>query len=403
MFKCIACQPIFNRNLNVYGYELLYRKNEDSVSYDAADGNRATRDVIATAFTDIGIEEITGGRKAFINFTSDLILDEVPNMLSNKVLVVELLEEVRSSEPIINACRKLKQKGYILALDDFVYSEENKGLIELVDIIKIDFQSMGETGVRDTLNKLRRHPRKIILAEKIETQKEFELALSLGFSLFQGYFFSKPILKSGRRADTRILSRMQLLNEIAKPELDFHKLADIIRKDVVMSYRLLKIVNSAYYGLRYSINNILHALVMLGVNESRKWISLILLSDVSGSKPDELIRMAFIRGMFMEKIALHLKKRKNKDDYFMSGLFSLAGSIFDVSLDIVLSEINLTPEITAPLLTGVGEVADFIKVVLCLETAEWDNAVEIAGKYGIPHDQLHDIYFESIKSANELL
>jgi len=196
---------------------------------------------------------------------------------------------------------------------------------------------------------------------------------------------------------------MQLLNEIAKPELDLHKLADIIRKDVVMSYRLLKIVNSAYYGLRYSINNILHALVMLGVNESRKWISLILLSDVSGSKPDELIRMAFIRGMFMEKIALHLKKRKNKDDYFMSGLFSLAGSIFDVSLDIVLSEINLTPEITAPLLTGVGEVADFIKVVLCLETAEWDNAVEIAGKYGIPHDQLHDIYFESIKLANELL
>ncbi len=143
MFECVASQPIFNIKKEIFGYELLYRAGRDSVAYDGVDSTVATKDVLVTAFSDIGIEEITGGRKAFVNFTAELVLDEVPHMLSNDILIVELLEDVRPTEEFISACRKLKRSGYLIALDDFVYSEELEPLITLADIIKIDFKKYG--------------------------------------------------------------------------------------------------------------------------------------------------------------------------------------------------------------------------------------------------------------------
>jgi EAL and modified HD-GYP domain-containing signal transduction protein len=379
VFECVASQPVFNIKKEIFGYELLYRAGRESIAYDGVDGSTATKDVLVTAFSDIGIEQITGGRKAFVNFTSELVLDEVPHMLSNDILIVELLEDVQPVEPILAACRKLKKRGYLIALDDFRYREEIEPLIALADIIKIDFMKCEVEDIKRSVYKVNNNRRKILLAESIETYADLEFAQSLQ------------------------VSKLQLIKYIADPEVSFFDLANVIKRDLVLSYRLLKIVNSAYYGLKYTVTGILHALLILGLNEIKKWISLIILNQIKAAKPSELIRAALVRGIFMEKIAVSQKKRKNRDEYFLVGLFSLADAIMDAPMEDILRETHLSEEIINPLVTGEGEKAELLKIIYHIERAEWDEAEEIANECGCDIAQINQLYIEAMIDANKLL
>lgn len=403
MFDCVASQPIFNTKTEIFGYELLYRAGSDSTSFDALDPDKATKDVLVTAFSDIGIEEITGGKKAFVNFTADLVLDEVPFMLSNNILIVELLENIAPTAEVLKACGKLKEKGYLIALDDFVYSEAYEPLLDLADIVKIDFLSTDKNQIERLIRKVNKGRRKILLAEKVETYEELEFAKSMGFTLFQGFFFCRPKITSSKSIDTLKISKLMLLKYIADPNVSFYDLANVIKRDVVLSYRLLKIVNSAYYGLKYSVTGILHALTILGLDEIRRWVSLIILSEIKTSKPNELIRTALVRGMFMEKLAVQLKKRKQRDEYFMVGLFSLAEAIMDSPMESILKQSHLSPEISAPLSTGQGHLADLLNVVINIEMARWDETRAIADRYGITMRTVSKLYIDSMVGANRLM
>lgn len=403
MFECVASQPIFNIKKEIFGYELLYRAGRESIAYDGLDGSTATKDVLVTAFSDIGIEQITGGRKAFVNFTSELVLDEVPHMLSNDILIVELLEDVQVTEPILAACRKLKRRGYLIALDDFTYREEIEPLIALADIVKIDFVKCEVDDIRRSVYKVNNNRRKILLAEKIETYADLDFARSLGFNLFQGFFFCKPTITNAKCAETLQVSKLQLIKYIADPEVSFFDLANVIKRDLVLSYRLLKIVNSAYYGLKYTVTGILHALLILGLNEIKKWISLIILNQIKAAKPSELIRAALVRGIFMEKLAVSQKRRKNRDEYFLVGLFSLAEAIMDTPIQDILKETHLSEEIITPLVTGEGEKAELLKIIYHIERAEWDEAEEIAADCGYDMTKVNQLYIEAMIDANKLL
>ncbi|NLA86031.1 MAG: HDOD domain-containing protein [Clostridiales bacterium] len=403
VFECVVSQPIFNTKKEIFGYELLYRAGKESAAYDGLDGSSATKDVLVTAFSDIGIEQITGGNKAFVNFTTELVLDEVPLMLSNDILVVELLEDVRPTKAVLAACRKLKRRGYLIALDDFIYSEEAEPLIELADIIKIDFMKCEIEEIKKSIVKINSNRRKILLAEKIETYADLDFARSLGFNLFQGFFFCKPTIASAKCTEVLQVSKLQLINYIADPEVSFFDLANVIKRDLVLSYRLLKIVNSAYYGLKYTVTGILHALLILGLNEIKKWISLIVLNQIKATKPSELIRAALVRGIFMEKLAISRKVKKNRDEYFLIGLFSLAEAIMDTPMEDILKETHLSEEITAPLITGEGEKADILKIIYHIERAEWDEAEEIADSCGLDIAKTNQLYIEAMVDANKLL
>jgi len=403
VFNCIASQPIFNTKLEIFGYELLYRANSNSEQYDGTDKNAATKDVLLTAFSKIGIKEITGGKKAFVNFTADLLLEEVPYMLSSDILTVEILEDTEPTDEVLAACRMLKRKGYMLALDDFVYSEKYEPLLQIADIVKIDFIKSGEQEIIRDVKKIEKNHRKILLAEKIETYEMVNFAKSLGFTLFQGYFFCKPTISTAKTTDALIISRMYLLRMISDPDVSFFKLADVIKRDVVLSYHLLKIVNSAYYGLDYTVNGILHAITILGLVEVRKWAALIIFSQANTNGPDELIRMALIRGIFMEKLAIYQKQRRNKDEYFLIGLFSLADRITGSSMESIMEETHLSPEICGPLVTGEGERAELLKIICHIEKAEWEEAFAISKNYGIKEDKVNNFYIEAMKESNMLL
>ncbi|HBR09426.1 MAG TPA: hypothetical protein DD735_11125 [Clostridiales bacterium] len=403
MFSCVASQPIFNTKMEIFGYELLYRAGKRSVQFDATDLNMATKEVLLTAFSDIGIEEITGGRKAFVNFTADLLMEEVPHMLSSNILVVELLENTRPTEQLLKKCRKLRESGYLIALDDFEYREEYEPLLDLADIVKIDFVRSGEAQIENAVRQINRGRRKILLAEKIETHEALEFAKSFGFTLFQGFFFCRPTMNTAKAVDSDAVARMNLLRMIYDPDVSFFDLAELIKRDVVISYRLLKIVNSAYYGLEYTVNGILHAITILGLVEVRKWVTLIIFHQANAGKPNELIRMGLIRGLFMEKLAVQMNRRRVKDEYFMIGLFSLADVILGSPMAAIMAETHLNQDICGPLVTGEGERARLLDIIRHIERAEWGEAAEIAESCGISQEKVFQFYLDAIREAQKLL
>ncbi|MGE4354555.1 MAG: EAL and HDOD domain-containing protein [Oscillospiraceae bacterium] len=365
--------------------------------------NFATKNVIATAFSEIGIGEITGGRKAFVNFTEDLMLQEIPYILSSNILVVELLENIEPTEKIISACKKLKKNGYLLALDDFIYEEAFEPLVDLADIIKIDFISTSGEEIERAVRQINQNRKKILLAEKIETYENFEFAKSLGFTLFQGYFFCRPSITVSKTVDPAFINRIKLLRLVSDPDVSFFAIAEMIKRDVMLSYRLLKIVNSAYYGLRYTVNGILHAITILGLVEVRKWVSLIIFNQSSPEKPNELIRMGLVRGIFMEKIAVHMHHRRIKDEYFLIGLFSLADRLLDAPIETIMAETHLSPDICDPLISGKGERAELLEIICQIEQAQWDKVMVLSEKFGISQYKVYQFYVEANKEANKLL
>lgn len=401
---CIACQPILNTKKRIFGYELLYRSSLHSTEYDAEDGNRATRELLATSFGDIGIKKITGGRRSFVNFPAHLLQEDIPLLYSKEILVVEVLESVQPTEENIEALWRLKKRGYMVALDDFVFLPGYEEIVRLADIIKIDFlQYSNRNDLEKLLYKIRKIGDKVLLAEKVETEEDFEIAKELGFSLFQGFFFSRPKLHSGLHLSPMELSRLQLLRCLRDEDLDFREIAEIIKRDAVLSHKLLRIVNSSHYGLSFFVNSILHALTILGTSGTRKWISFAILQDCAGENEQELSRMALTRGLFMERMVIPLKRKREKESFFLFGLFSMAEVLMRAPMAEVLSQTNLSSKVTQPLLTGEGDLAELLRLVICYERADWEKADEIAKKFNLNGDLLSKYYLEAMEEAIDLL
>ncbi|MBE6913463.1 MAG: HDOD domain-containing protein [Ruminococcaceae bacterium] len=401
---CVACQPILNINKQVFGYELLYRSNSSSTMYDAGDGNDATRELLDTAFGDVGIKKITNGHKSFVNFTYDLLVEGIPMLFSKDILIVEVLETVEPTQELLDACRALKKGGYMIALDDFVFKPEYKELMQLADIIKIDFVQMSEREeLKMMVKRIKRTGSKVLLAEKVETLDDFELARSLGFVLFQGYFFSRPKLHAGQHLSPQNLSRLQLIRLINQRELDFPKIADVIKRDVILSHKLLRIVNSAYYGLSISITGILHALTILGTTGTRKWISFAILQDSRGESERVLSRMALERGLFMEDLALRIRRKKDKEMFFLFGLFSLADVLMEAPMEEIMAHTNLSPVLTNQLISGEGEQVEMLGILTSFERGDWESARECAAKYGLDEETVSKMYLNALNSAYDML
>ncbi|NLO47820.1 MAG: HDOD domain-containing protein, partial [Clostridiales bacterium] len=301
MGSYVARQPIFTKNLNIYGYELLYRIDIGSTSfYDEVDPDTATSEAIMNTFHEIGIDRITNGKRAFVNFTKKLLLDQVATILPHRILVIEILENILPTPDVLEACRLLKKKGYILALDDFNMAPENMPFLDVADIVKIDFLATPPERIKPFIASVRKKSIKF-LAEKLETYDDFEMAKSLGFTLFQGYFFCKPVIVSAETKLTPMqLHRMQLIALSFDPNINYTKIMSVIKQDIALSFRLFRVVNSAYFGLKYTVHNIRQALAILGMDEIKKWITLISMSELKDDKPNELITMSLVRARFME-------------------------------------------------------------------------------------------------------
>ncbi len=397
----IARQPILDENYNIYAYELLFRsgiRDQESIFHD---GQYATAQVIRGAFEIIGLLELTGGKMAFINFTAELIQMGIPSLLPVKYTGIEILEDIEPDPQLIESCRSLKEKGYLLLLDDFIFDRKLKPLIEMADIIKVDFLATRGQERKKILD-LPEFKGKF-LAEKVETREDYQQGLKLGYSLFQGFYFSKPDLISRREIPAFKLNYFNLLQEINTPEPDYDIMEQIIKGDISISFRLFKIINSAYYGLSERIDSLKHALVLLGINEIKKWLDLYLMGGLGKDKPSILLLNTYVRARFAEGLASEFSLGDRSIDLFMIGLFSLLDVFFGRPLEELLQDLKLEEDVTAALLEQKGVMGEVLKLVESYERASWEQVISIIEENNLDHQRVADIYLEAVTSSQDTI
>jgi c-di-GMP-related signal transduction protein len=395
----VARQPIFDRTKSVYGYELLFRSGFENY-YKALDPDRATVDVISNSFFVIGFDQLTDGRRAFINFTRNLLVQGVAALLPKDQVTVEILEDVEPDETVLEACQGLKQAGFSVAIDDFVSEHEGSPLIQYADIVKVDFMQTAPAERRSICQDLTARG-VAALAEKVETAEEFDEALDSGYSYFQGYFFSKPVVHSGKQIAANKLTYLQILAKVNQPGISYEELEQLIKQDVSVTYKLLRFMNSAWFGFRSEIKSIRHALILLGPKEIKKWFALIALSQVATDKPQELMLRAVARAKVAEAIAPAIGMADRSSELFLMGMFSLIDALMDTTMPEILEKLPLDQEIKRALL---GEDCPFRTVygmIEAYEKADWDRFAELARTLGVDENVVPDLFTDSLKWANE--
>jgi len=398
----IARQPILNKEKKIFAYELLFRSSAADKTFMDTDADQATSRVIMESFFNKGVDSITGGKPAFINFTSRLLLENTATLFPKDQLIIEILETVEPTPEIIVACRSLQKKGYKLALDDFVYSPELDPLVKMSKIIKFDFLSNTPREIACMMKSMDLKG-KWLLAEKIETIEMFNLAVAMGFTLFQGYFFSKPVTLSTKVLSPLKMSYISLMREVSiGEEMNFQRVARAIRDDVALSYKLLKLVNSAYYGLRTEVTDITRAVAIIGTIELRKWVFMIALMGLDSDKPDEIIKMSMIRGRFLENLNTKCRRIESDENAFHIGLFSMLDVLMDVTMDNALEGILLSDEVRMALIHQRGSAYDLLDLVISLERSNWDRVDELAAAMNIDAELISELYLDSIKWCNSL-
>ncbi|MCK9216889.1 MAG: EAL domain-containing protein [Firmicutes bacterium] len=396
----IARQPIFNRNLGVYGYELLFRSDAESGSYDGISPTKATATVISGLF-ECGIECIVEDKYAFINFDEKFIHSDSLELIEADRLIVEILEDVSINDRLIRRIKDLKGKGYKIALDDFYEDYDEYPLVPYADIIKFDLIVTPLEEIKGYIHTALTH-RKTILAEKIETEEDFLKAKEMGFHLFQGYFFSKPgISNKPFDKSTSKTQYYRLLKELKKEEPSFQELAEIIEKDVTLAYRLMRVVSSRSGDeLIYSIKK---ALTYMGLRESERWVHILMLQDFGKEKPKELMRTSLIRTQFAETIAIQGGLKNLRHEASMMGLFSVLDAMMDMPLSTALEGINLTKRVLDALLYNKGVLYPIYELILAYEKADWEIVLKNLKEMGIDKDSIHEKYLDAINWAKETM
>jgi len=366
----IGRQPIFNRKMDLIAYELLYRANGVQNAAGVIDHDHATTQVVINAFLEFGLEELVGKKLAFINLPRSFIVRDKPLPFAKDQVVLEILEDIEVNEDFLNAVRKLRTEGYTIALDDFIYHPDLQALVKLSKIVKLDFTALSREQIQAHVTALREHNVKL-LAEKIETHEDFEFAKDLDFDYFQGYFLCRPHIVSGRSLPSNRLAILRLLCELLDPNKQIAELADLVRQDVALSFKLLRSLNSPFYALPKRIDSIQHAIVYLGIQQIKRWVSLIVLANID-DKPSQLMVVALTRGKMCELIG-EATGESNKEGLFTIGLFSLLDALLDIKLENILVELPLAPEVKAAILNYAGSMGHILHTVLAYEQNRWDE------------------------------
>lgn len=379
----VARQPILDRNLNTYAYELLYR-GDQQLQFGMDTGDTATNRVISHTFVEDNFEKVTGNRVAFINMTRNLLISEDPLPFSHEHVVLEILEDVAADADLVNAVKKLVDQGYRIALDDFIFDESLWPLIELAEIIKIDILALNEQQLHEHVTILKNANVKL-LAEKVETQEQYELCKQLGFDYFQGYFFSRPTLIKDAPLPGNALNILRIVSRLQDPDVNFDEIEELISQDASLSYKLLKLLNSAALGLPQKIDSIKRALVILGFKSVKSWTTLIALSNVELSTP-ELMTIAMIRAKMCEQIADQFDCEQ--DAGFMVGLFSNLDAMMRHQMEELIENLPLTKPVQQALLDQTGKLGKLLQIVELYEQGLWDNITDSP----LSLDQLSEAY-----------
>jgi EAL and modified HD-GYP domain-containing signal transduction protein len=399
---CVARHPIFTADMQVWGYELLFRHEENIQSAVFSDGDQATSQIIADGFS-LASSGLRKGSKALINFPRNVLVGAAPFVLPPEQCVVEILETVRPEPEVIRACHELKKRGYILALDDYVGDPGFEPLCELVDIIKVDILHKSPDEVRTIVQGASRYKAEL-LAEKVENNEVFKVCRNLGFTYFQGFFFNRPEIIPGRKLSASQVAKLKLLKELNSLDTDADRLVEIIQTDLSISYRLLKYINSAFFGLQVEVTSIPRAVAMLGCKNMRQWLQVVILSDMNTTdKAQELVRISVQRARFLQLMAKHQPTPFDQDGMFLLGFFSLLDAILDQSMAVVLEEIPLDPGIKKALVDPACVNAAWLGLLDEIDRCNWIRLNAKAKEMGLPMVLLSRLSAEATAWTTEVM
>lgn len=396
----VARQPILDRRQELFAYELLFRSSPENV-FSHPDQDVASRKVIGDSMMVFGLDNLLGRHKAFVNASRKVLLDGSLTLLPSQQTVVEVLETVEPDPEVVAACRGLKELGYLIALDDFKPRPELEPLVDLANLIKVDFMEISGAERQELV--LAYRPRGIaMVAEKVESRKDFEEGLEAGYTYFQGYFFARPIMVVGRDVPGLKVNYLRLLNEINRPEITYEALETIIKQDVSLSVRLLRYLNSAAFGWRSEIKSIKHALTLLGERPIKKWVSLVALTSLAGDKPVELVVTSLMRARFCEILAPHIGMKERELDLFLVGLLSAVDALVDRPLAEVLKGMALSADVRGALTGTNSPLRDPFALVLSYERGAWAEMMSLSGRFDLGEDIVPQLYREAVGWADSL-
>jgi len=387
----LARQPIYDRSLQVFAYELLHRSSDPDNS-SILDGNEASSQVLLDTFGDRGIANITQDKPAFINFTQHLIINPPP--LEPDQLIIEVLEDVEPTTNLIAGLRRLKDMGFRIALDDFVHRDDLSPLVEMADIIKLDVMDLGYNGMLREVEKLQRFDGKL-LAEKIEDWGTYNQCKELGFDYFQGFFLARPQLVHGKRNLIGGHLLPELLAQLSNPEASPPAIANAISFDPIISYQLIRLVNSALYKPVRPIEALPEVITYLGVERIRGWLLILALSR-STAKPRELLQFALIRAKMCELLAA-AAELDSPPRYFTLGVLSTMDAFLDKTLADALEGMHITQEIELALIDGKGPMGVILRATLAFERADLDAAPwQALASLGCTANMVERAYLDSL-------
>mgnify|MGYP000097222631 CR=1 FL=1 len=398
-----ARQPIFNLKQNVIAYELLFRDGPENF-FQSQDGHEATAKLIARTHLSDNIKLVTSNKPALINFTHKCLVKGLPFILNNKDCVVEIVETVEPNDEVYALCKRLKRAGYLIALDDFQYSEKWDRFFPLVKIIKIDVQRAPLHTITDVIKHLKVTTQCKLLAEKVETHEEYELAKKLGFNLFQGYFFCKPQMQRKRDVESNEAILLMLHNEVSNSEMDIEKISSLFKQDSSLTYKLLKYINSGTFKTQQNISSVKQAVVYLGINKIRQIVSVLVTSILAKDKPAELTKLSMVRAKFAETVIKDTSPAL-ADSAFLVGIFSLLDAILDKSIHDIIEPLPLEPHVKEALLDTKcrSELACILRVNMHLEKGNWELAEMTGLKLGLNKHSINNAYKSAIRWSEQYM
>ena len=391
----VARQPIFDRFCRTYGYELPFRSGWDN-RFDSTDPARASVTVLATVFNVLGTERITGGKRAFVNFTRETLLEGFATILPSEQLVVELLEDIPPDGEVLEACRALRKRGHLIALDDVVWGAWSEPLLEVADIVKVDFALNGPRERGLLVTELRPLGVKL-LAEKVETWADVAQALRIGYHYLQGYFFSEPEILAGKDIEASKRGRLQLLHEINRADTDLVRLEQIIKREVAFTLKLLTQLNRTAFGFSQRIVSVQQALLLLGERGVQKWASMVALSDIGRDKPFELVLGSVVRARFCECLTGLAGMADRAQDGFFLGLFSMLDALLDQPIREIVARLPLAEDVCAALLGDVNRLGRLYRLAVAYERGDWPVMLESCATLGVDSAALPELYLGSVE------
>ncbi|WP_409159560.1 EAL and HDOD domain-containing protein [Pectobacterium sp. B2J-2] len=405
MYSFVARQPILNQHLQTVAYELLFRMDVTNKFPDVSP-EYATAQLISDQFLTNPLTKSVIKQPYYINFPHQMLVNGQAEVLPPEKVVIEILENATPNNDLFAAIKKLKRKGFRIALDDFSMDSEWDRFLPYIDVIKFDLTLSTFKDIENFIKRTAQH-KLIYLAEKVETHEQYLQSKKLGISLFQGYFFSHPEMIKSKKLVNNSSNTIRLLREVNKPEINYATIEKLVRADLSLYYKLMRHITNIKYNTRFGITvtsmSFRSMAMLLGQRELKRFVSLISITNSNENKPSELYRTSLIRARFFELLYASFNVKEDTTEAFLCGLLSLLDAVLDSPMPLLLSQIALSEKINQSLLNHTGELALYLVLISKYEQQEWEELEQLLTQLGLDEENVFTMIMEATQWADEIL